>query len=266
MRQPAVANQFYSGNPKVLKEHLKQFIPFVHEKKQVISIIVPHAGYMYSGAVAGEVYSRVVIPEDVIILGVNHTGMGLNPSIYQNGDWIMPMGNVAINNELAAAILKETNLVYPDTQAHLYEHSLEVQAPFLQYLQENLKIVPINMSYLSYQTCQDIGSAIARAIKSYNKPVLIVSSTDMNHFLSQEQTKKLDSLAIDNMINLDPEGLYKTVLKNKISMCGVINTAITLIASINLGAKQCELVRYNTSGDVSGDYFRVVGYAGLIVD
>jgi len=266
MRQPAVANQFYPGNPKILREQLRQFIPDNQEKKEAISIIVPHAGYMYSGAVAGEVYSRVIVPKDVIILGVNHTGMGHNPSIYQNGDWAMPMGNVPINNELAAEILKETNLVYPDAQAHLYEHSLEVQAPFLQYLRDDIKIVPINMSHLSYQACHDIGAAIARAVKSYNKPVLMVSSTDMSHFLSQEQTKKLDSLAIENMVNLDPEGLYKTVIKNKISMCGVINTTIALIASINLGAKKCELVRYNTSGDVSGDYFRVVGYAGLIVE
>lgn len=266
MRQPAVANQFYPGNPKILKEQLKQFIPDNQDKKQAISIIVPHAGYMYSGAVAGEVYSKVIIPEDVIILGVNHTGMGLNPSIYQNGDWAMPMGNVQVNNELANTILKETNLIYPDVQAHLYEHSLEVQVPFLQYLQKNLKIAPINMSHLSYQVCLEIGSAIAGAIKAYNKPVLIVSSTDMNHFLSQGQTKKLDAIAIENMINLDPEGLYKTVIKNKISMCGVINTTVALIASINLGATHCELVRYNTSGDISGDYFRVVGYAGLIVD
>jgi AmmeMemoRadiSam system protein B len=266
IRQPAVANQFYDGNASRLTRQLSQFIVPSRGARSAIAVIAPHAGYIYSGAVAGAAYAEVKVPETAIILGVNHTGIGAPASLMGSGLWNMPMGEVEIKEELASIILKKSEYIENDPSAHLYEHSLEVQVPFLQFLRPDISIVPICLGYMPYAHCASIGVSLAEAVKEYKKEVLIVASTDMTHYESQRSAEAKDRLAIDKIQKMDPEGLYNTVKDHGISMCGVIPTTITLVASRALGAKTAKLIRYATSGDVSGDYYQVVGYASFVVE
>ncbi|MBW1739877.1 MAG: AmmeMemoRadiSam system protein B [Deltaproteobacteria bacterium] len=267
-RAPAVANMFYPGDRGRLKEQLNAFVRPVPEPKKVLAAISPHAGYVYSGGVAGAVFSQIQIPGTVVILGPNHRGMGAAVAITASGTWDMPLGPVPINEALAESILKVSTSgikIKDDPQAHTMEHSIEVQVPFLQFLQPDVSIVPIALSHLSYDACQEMGRALVRGIRDYKKDVLLVASTDMTHYESQESAQAKDKLAMDRILELDPEGLYETVAQHGISMCGVIPTTIVLEACNGLGASKAALVQYATSGDVTGDYAQVVGYAGLIV-
>jgi MEMO1 family protein len=266
IRQPAVAYQFYDGNPTRLHYELVKLIGSAKEARSAKAIVAPHAGYMYSGAVAGAVYAQVEVPETVIILGPSHTGVGPPAAVMARGAWSMPMGTVPISEDLAALMIGLSDYLEDDALAHTYEHSLEVQIPFLQYRQPNLSIVPVCLKNLSFSVCKDIGSAIAEAVRQSGKPVLLVASTDMTHYESQEQAQSKDRLAIDKILALDPQGLLETVRSHNISMCGVIPTTVTLVASMTLGAGSVKLIRYATSGDVTGDYVKVVGYASFIIE
>ncbi len=263
-RQAVVADQFYPGNPAVLRQTLDTLIPAVQEKEDAFAVVSPHAGYVYSGAVAGETFARVQIPETVVILGPNHHGRGEALALGVS-DWSMPLGKVPIERTLADAVLRRSRVIVGDDTAHLYEHSLEVQVPFLQYLQEKLKIVPIVVSHVSYSVCQEAAMDLAAAIREFTAPVLIVASTDMTHYESRRSASSKDRLALERVLAMDPEGLYETVVGNRISMCGIMPTTIALLAAMELGAREAELVRYTDSGAVSGDTNQVVGYAGLII-
>jgi AmmeMemoRadiSam system protein B len=267
LRSPAVAGQFYPGSEASLVKTLSALVPVIkpEERKKALAVVSPHAGYIYSGGVAGETFARVKVPESVVILGPNHTGHGVPISLMAQGSWDMPMGEVAINIELAAEIARNSPLVEIDEIAHRFEHSLEVQVPFLQYIQKNLSIVPIVISHVPYETCVAVGQGLAAAIKSYGKPVLIVASTDMTHYESRQEASAKDSLALGRIQELDPEGLYNTVIGKRISMCGIMPATVALIAALALGAKKAELVRYTDSGETSGDTSHVVGYAGLVI-
>ncbi len=266
IRQPVVANRFYEGDPTQLRQTLAQLIPSIDEKKKIKAkaVIVPHAGYVYSGGVAGESFAQVKIPETVIILGPNHHGQG-EPLAVSIEDWDMPMGKVACAADLATALIQDSELFVADKVAHQNEHSLEVQVPFLQYFQDKLSIVAIVVSHIPFSQCQQAAAEIARAVKAYDKPVLLVASTDMTQYESRQNASKKDHLALEHILNLDPPGLYNTVIGNRISMCGIIPTTITLLAAMELGAMQAELVRYTDSGEASGDIDQVVGYAGLVI-
>jgi len=266
IRQPAVADQFYDGNPTRLHYELAKLIGPTKEARSAKAIVVPHAGYIYSGAVAGVAYAHVKVPETVIILGPSHTGVGSPAAVMARGSWSMPMGTVPISEDFASTMLELSEYLEDDTLAHTYEHSLEVQIPFLQYRQPNLSIVPVCLKNLSFSVCKEIGSAIAEAIRQSGNPVLLVASTDMSHYESQEQAQVKDRMAIAKILALDPQGLLETVIRNNISMCGVIPTTVTLLASIALGAGSAQLLRYATSGDVTGDYAQVVGYASFIIE
>ncbi len=265
VRPPAVANQFYDGDPVRLNYELGKLIGPVKNPEPAFAVIAPHAGYIYSGRVAGKAYAKVIVPQNVVILGPNHTGMGAATAIMTSGVWAMPLGNVPVNSELATQILANSSLLVEDIEAHWHEHSLEVQVPFLQYRQPNLSIVPICLGHISYEACEEIGLAIAKAIKAYGQDVLIVASTDLTHYENQKQAEMKDSLVIDKILSMDPKGLYETVLSYGISMCGIMPTTATLVASIALGASQSELVAYATSGDITGDYSSVVGYASFLI-
>lgn len=267
-RTPAVANMFYPGDKDRLKEQLTTFVRPVPEPRKVLAAISPHAGYMYSGEVAGAVFSQIRIPDDMVILGPNHRGMAATVALSASGIWEMPMGPVPINKALAESILKVSTsgvTIKDDPHAHAMEHSIEVQVPFLQFLRPEVSIVPIALSHLTYDACQQVGQALVRGIQDYGKEVLLVASTDMTHYESQESAKAKDKLAIDRILDLDAKGLYETVARHRISMCGVIPTTIVIEACKILGAGKAELVQYATSGDVTGDYAQVVGYAGFIV-
>ena len=267
IRSPAVAGQFYPGNKVSLVKALSTLIPDIspEERKEALAVISPHAGYMYSGGVAGETIGSVNVPENVVILGPNHTGYGAPVALMDHGVWDMPMGKVKINEELAAEIAQSSSQIQVDDVAHRFEHSLEVQVPFLQHMQKNLTIAPLVVSHVSYQTCVSVGNALAEAIKKHGKQVLIVASTDMTHYESRESAGSKDSMALERIKALDPEGLYNTVVGNRISMCGIMPTTVTLIAAMALGAKKAELIRYTDSGEASGDISKVVGYAGLVI-
>jgi AmmeMemoRadiSam system protein B len=267
-RQPAVANMFYPGDRGRLKEQLNTFVRPVREPRRVFGAISPHAGYMYSGGVAGAVFSQIRIPDAVVLLGPNHRGLGANVALSASGRWDMPSGPVPINETLAECILKVSTSgvkIEDDPEAHVMEHSIEVQVPFLQFLRPEVSIVPIALSHLTYDACQEIGRALVQGIQEYGKEVLLVASTDMTHYESQKSAKVKDELAINRILGLDPKGLHETVVRHGISMCGVIPTTIVLEACKMLGAVKAELIQYTTSGDVTGDYAQVVGYAGFIV-
>lgn len=269
VRKPSVAYQFYPGAPSILKETVRGFIIEGEKKEDVLGVISPHAGYIYSGKVAGKVYSRVNIPECVILLGPNHTGMGERVSVFSSGSWQMPFGEVKVNEELAELIIEHISDAREDTIAHLREHSLEVQLPFLQYLNPSIKIVPITLMQRDLRSSLEIGEGLTKAVSVYKsktqRKVLFVISSDMNHYESHKITKEKDMEAINEILKLNLEGLWETVIKKEISMCGFIPAIVGLKACMGLGAKTAELVAYMTSGDTSGDYEHVVGYAGILI-
>jgi len=267
LRSPAVAGQFYPGTEASLVKTLNALVPEIQPeaRKQALAVVSPHAGYIYSGGVAGETIGQVQVPENVIILGPNHTGQGAPVALMDHGAWDMPMGQVPVNKELADQIAKNSSQIEIDDIAHRFEHSLEVQVPFLQYMQKDLTIAPIVVSHVSYETCVAVGKGLAAAVKSYGRPVLMVASTDMTHYESRQSASAKDSLALERIQALDPEGLYNTVVGKRISMCGIMPTAVTLIAALALGAEKAELIRYTDSGETSGDTDHVVGYAGFVI-
>jgi AmmeMemoRadiSam system protein B len=259
---------FYPGEKSRLEEQLSTFIRQVPNPRRVLAAISPHAGYMYSGGVAGAVFSEISVPEAVLILGPNHRGLGAPVALTSSGEWDMPLGSVPIDEKLAECIMKITTSVVKiedDPHAHSMEHSIEVQVPFLQYVQPEVRIVPIGLSHLSLDACLEISQVLVQGIRDYGKEVLLVASTDMTHYESQKAAQEKDKLAMDRILERDPQGLYDTVAKYGITMCGVIPTTIVLEACNILGARKTDLIRYATSGDVTGDYAQVVGYAGFIV-
>jgi len=264
VRSPAVADRFYPGNPRILARDIERMIPDFTTPQKAHAVVLPHAGYMYSGSVAGETIARVHVPETVIILGPNHHGQG-DPVALSTRPWQMPMGVVPIDTAMADALVKESPAITVDETAHRYEHSLEVQVPFLQARQKNLSIVPLVISHISYPYCQEVGAALARVIANGGKEILIVASSDMTHYESRAAADKKDHYVLQKLAELDPAILYRTVLDYQISMCGIMPVTIALIAALALGATKAELVRYTDSGAVSGDTDQVVGYAGVII-
>lgn len=264
-RSPAVAGQFYPGDEKSLRIAIQKLAGNAPVQKQkVMAAVSPHAGYVYSGAVAAETLCGIEIPETVILLGPNHTGKG-SPIALSTATWDMPMGSVPVDQDLAAAILAESGFVEEDELAHQYEHSLEVQLPFLQMGQENLSIVPIAISHVSYQVLEEIGYAIAQVIRKSPKEVLIVASSDMTHYESREAAEQKDHFALEKLADMEPAILYRSIIENQISMCGIMPVTATLVATLQSGATKTELVRYTDSGEVSGDTSQVVGYAGVLI-
>ncbi|MCW5213213.1 AmmeMemoRadiSam system protein B [Desulfobulbus sp. TB] len=263
-RQPAVADKFYEGDPGKLYQTLRRLIPKTSDRVEAKAVLSPHAGYVYSGGVAGETFARIIIPETVILLGPNHQGQGM-PLAVGSQDWDMPLGQVSLARDLAESLINTSSLFTFDDTAHCYEHSLEVQIPFVQYFQKNLHILPIVIDHLSLQECCQAAHELAQAIQATRRSVLLVASTDMTHYLSRQQAAKQDRLALAHILDLDANGLYETVFSRRISMCGIIPTTITLLTVAELGARTAELVRYMDSGEASGDTDQVVGYAGVII-
>lgn len=265
IRNPVVAGQFYPANPEELKKQIESFVVGETKKEDVLGIVSPHAGYMFSGPVAGAVYSRISVPDKVIILGPNHTGRGELCSIVTGGSWATPLGEVKIASELGKSTLNNSQYLQEDTLAHQFEHSIEVQLPFLQYFNPSVSFVPICLACADYACCEDIGSAIGKVVKNIGEKVLIIASSDMTHYESANTAKDKDMQAIDAILKLDEKLLLEKVRDFNISMCGYIPATVMLIACKKLGAKKGKIVKYQTSGDILGDYSEVVGYAGIIV-
>jgi len=264
-RHPAVAGQFYPDRPEKLRQTLKQLVPEGGVPKKAMAIMVPHAGYIYSGAIAGETFARVNVPSRVIVLGPNHHGAGHPAAIYPSGNWLMPLGPVAVDAELASLLLQNCPGLQADESAHRFEHSLEVQVPFIQHLNPQAAIVPICLGHLGLEDLLAMGRDLGRVLARFGQEVLLVASSDMTHYEPGEVAKEKDRRALDRVLALDPEGLYRTVREGRISMCGFIPTVMMLAAVAEMGATSANLVRYGNSGDVTGDQAEVVGYAGVLV-
>ncbi len=265
IRAPAVAGQFYPGTARELEREVGRLTREVPNKVRARGIVVPHAGYMFSGGVAGEVFSSVELPDRHVIFCPNHTGMGADAALMTRGAWRMPWGDVPIDQTLAEQLLAACPLLTDDRSAHSREHSLEVQLPFLHRFRKSFRFVPVALGRFSLSECRTLGEAVASVIREDPSPPLLIASSDMTHYEPDETARKKDEKAISRILELDPEGLYKTVRSERNTMCGVIPATVVLFAAVSLGATQARLVKYATSGDASGDYQQVVGYAGLAI-
>ena len=266
IREAAVAGRFYSGDTQQLRRDVQAFLTAEADTPQpAIGVVSPHAGYMYSGHVAGAVFAKVRIPKKLIVLCPNHTGLGAYAAINHEGAWKTPLGEAPIDESLASRLMEAAPFLEEDALAHRREHALEVQLPFLQELRPDLQFVPLCLSHFNYPDCVALGEAMAEVIADSSEEILMVASSDMNHYESQERTLQKDQRAIDCILELNPEKLYRRVHEEQISMCGIIPTTCMLNAALALGAKEAQLVRHATSGDVTGDYDGVVGYAGIVI-
>ena len=264
-RRPAVAGTFYAGTERRLSEQVRALLPVGVTPQRVVGAVAPHAGFLYSGRVASAVYARIEPPATFVILGPNHTGMGAPAAIMTDGAWATPLGEVRIDQALARAIRDASGVLEEDPLAHMNEHSIEVQLPFVQVLMPEAQFVPICLMRHDAATCRDVGRAVAEGVRQTGRSAVIVASTDMSHYIPKALAEQRDRHVISAIEALDPEGLLTVVRRDRITMCGVHPTAAALVAGKALGAVRCHLLRYATSGDVSGDYQQVVGYAGLLL-
>jgi len=264
-RQPAVAGQFYPGSEGKLRAALSRLIPENASPKPVRGVISPHAGYVYSGSIAGRLFSCVTIPDTVLIIGPNHHGTGAAAALYPDGEWLTPLGVTAINSRLNSLLLQHGPYLKSDSIAHQHEHSLEVQLPFIQYLRPDVTISAICIGHGDYLPLRDIGKGIAAAISEYGGEVLIVASSDMTHYESADSARRKDHQALERVLALDGKGLLEICHSRGITMCGVVPATVMIEAALQLGALQAEMVAYGTSGDVTGDNQQVVGYAAVTV-
>jgi AmmeMemoRadiSam system protein B len=278
VRTPAVAGRFYPGHAEELLRDIREYTspgkpPAGAQPERarvaVIGCVAPHAGYIYSGAVAGALYSRLEIPEHCVVLCPNHTGKGRPLAVMANTRWQTPLGEIAPDTDLATRLLNRFPALQEDSAAHRSEHAIEVQLPFLQArqpeLQAKVKIVPIALGTSDCDILQALGEALADIITASKEKVLIIASSDMNHYESDAITRIKDHKAIEQVLALNPRGLWDVVMTEHISMCGFGPTIVMLTAAKLLGATNAQLIKYATSGDISGDYESVVGYAGIIV-
>ncbi len=268
IRLPAVAGRFYPSEPRELARQIAEFAPAVAGAEKILArgCVVPHAGYLYSGHVAGAVFSLLEIPARCILLGPRHYPRGESMAILSQGSWRTPLGDAAIDAELAGELMQACPRLREDAVAHEREHSLEVQIPFLQRLAPpDFRFVPVVLGADRYPLLEELGHAVAKVVAGQSERVLVIASTDMNHYESDAITRAKDGRAMERMLALDPRGLYDTVRNEGITMCGYAATTAMLVTMRDLGAESGELVRYATSGDVTGEREEVVGYAGLIV-
>lgn len=262
-RSPAVAGYFYPSRPEELTRELERSIEAVSPRRPAIGCVAPHAGIMYSGEVAGAVYSRLELPQWVILLGPNHSGRGCALAICAEGTWETPLGDVEVDAELAAMLQAACPALEEDAAAHRHEHSLEMQILFLRYLEPRLRIVPIILSVGSFAPLEQLGESLAEILKPLHPRPLLVASSDLNHYESDSITRRKDRKAIDAILALDARRLYDTVRREHITMCGIEAAVVLLVAAQGLGVQEAEEVRYATSADAGGDRVRVVGYAGI---
>ncbi len=269
IRKPIVSGRFYSSDKSQLKEQIESFVDKEIRKEKAKGMILPHAGYMYSGKVATQTVSAVDLNDidTFIIFGPNHTGEGKRLSIVDEGSWETPLGKVEIDSAFAKTILENSELLEVDPRSHASEHSIEVQLPILQHIKKAFKFVPITVFSENLDIYRKIADSVVKSMNSLEKQnsTLIIASSDMTHYEPQKETEDKDSKAIKAILELDEEKLLNTVEKLSISMCGYAPAAIVISACNKLGAKNAKLVKYQTSGDTTGDFSEVVGYAGITI-
>jgi len=275
IRQPVAAGSFYSSDTETLKKQIVESFshklgPKGFKNQELVAAVVPHAGYMYSGPVAAWVYSRIE-KANYIILGPNHSGMGENFAVMKNGLWKTPLGEVVIYEEIAEKLLKECDILNYDVIAHQHEHSIEVQLPFLQHKFGNdFKFVPITIlnefaDDFLLENCRLVGKAIAGVIKKQKGKWIILASSDFSHYVPQKMAKEIDLSIVKEIKKMDEKKFFGKIVEKSASVCGFGAIAITMVAAKELGAKKADLLKYATSGDVTGETDSVVGYASLII-
>jgi MEMO1 family protein len=268
IRSPAVAGQFYPANPNELSALVQEF---THEnggreKVRAKACLVPHAGYVYSGHVAGAVFARIVLPRKILILGVRHYPRGESLAIISAGSWRTPLGEAPIDEDLAKRVSAACPLLREDHVAHSREHSLEVELPFLQVLDPEFTFVPVAVGTIRYAELVEVGEGLARVLAESDEDILVVTSSDMNHYEDDERTRWKDGQAIEFLLRVDAAGLFEVCRREGISMCGLGPAVMMLTAMQRLGVASGELVKYATSGDIAGERDSVVGYAGMIFE
>ncbi|MBN1784837.1 MAG: AmmeMemoRadiSam system protein B [Candidatus Bathyarchaeota archaeon] len=276
VRSPAVAGSWYAGTSNRLRDQLEELfmhrlgpgsLPIVNEdgSRDIVGLVVPHAGYLASGPIAAHAYHHLAEdgkPDVIVIFGPNHTGHGSALSIMNEGAWRTPLGDVKIDTETANQIVSFSSIIDVDDLAHIYEHSIELQLPFLQYLYgSEFKFVPICFGMQDLMSSREVGTAVARALKGKNG--LVIASSDLTHYEPQERAEKQDMLAVDAALQMDEELYYRAVESYDISTCGFGPVMSAIVASKELGAKKADLLCYKTSGDVLGDRSAVVGYTSI---
>ena len=279
IRKPAVAGTFYPDNPETLKKTIEDCfmnefgVGFIPDLKTFdgldypINVMVPHAGFMYSGSVASHGYCQIVqngFPEVFIILSPNHTGYGSEISVFNEGEWITPLGNVRIDEDFANSIISCSDVASADFDAHLFEHSIEVQLPFLQYFSNDFTIVPIVMGSQSFSASSDLAKAIFDSAQKLNKSYCVIASTDLSHFNNQEKANTVDGFVLEDIEHMNEFKLYEEVIQYNITMCGYGPVMTTIALSKMCNKHICDILQYKTSGDVTGDLTSVVGYASGI--
>ncbi|TAM83190.1 MAG: AmmeMemoRadiSam system protein B [Acidobacteria bacterium] len=269
VRSPAVAGRFYPHKREALLRDVDHYLEYETDDEKTyesaIACVVPHAGYMYSGHVAGAVFRLLPAHSHYVIMGPNHSARGAPLAVMSRGSWLTPLGHVELDTELAGYIREKCAMLAEDAEAHASEHSLEVQLPFLQRLSGTLTFVPIAIAIADYTTLLHLGWAVADAVRRLKEPVMIVASSDMNHYEPDSVTREKDDNAIEKILQLDPAGLMEVIREMDISMCGYAPTIAVLAAAKKLGASRARLIRHATSADATGDTDSVVGYAGIIV-
>jgi AmmeMemoRadiSam system protein B len=266
LRLPAVSGRFYPSNPAELTALIRQYTTADknHTAMTAKACLVPHAGYVYSGHVAGAVYARIAITRRILILGVRHYPHGEKAAILSSGAWRTPLGDAPLDEPLAEALRAACPLLREDSVAHSSEHSLEVQIPFLQVLQPGFTFVPVALGTAHFEDLVSVGEAIGRVLAAAGEEILLLTTSDLNHYENDTTTRVKDHQAIDRILALDARGLYDTCRNEAISMCGLGPTVAMLTALRRLGTTRPQLVGYATSADVSGDFNSVVGYAGML--
>jgi AmmeMemoRadiSam system protein B len=264
VRHPAVAGRFYPRDRATLLKDVRSYLTPSAATVPALGCVTPHAGYIYSGAVAGAVFAQVDLPHRIIVLCPNHTGRGRPLAIMSTGTWETPLGQAPIDSPLAEALKERLPLLAEDSEAHRREHAIEVELPFLQARHPDFTFVPIALGTGKFDILENLGEGIADEVRSQGEKILIVASSDMNHYENDAITRVKDHKAIERMLALDAPGLFDVVMREDISMCGFGPAVVMLTAVKSLGATSAQLMQYATSGDVSGDREMVVGYAGII--
>jgi len=265
IRQAVVQGKFYPETKSELESMLRSFCPKKYSLNAARAAILPHAGYIYSGEVAAATVSRIIPRKKVLILGNNHTGLGDRFSLYPEGSWQTPLGQAAIDAQMAEQVLSGKGLITANTEAHRFEHSIEVQIPFLQYFFKNFSFLPLCCRISALEDYRTVAEQLYAALHQFSDDLIILASSDMTHYEPDQSARKKDRIAIESILRLDEKDLLEKVRQNNITMCGTAPVVIMLILSKLLGANKAKVIRYQTSGDRGGDYSAVVGYLGAII-
>jgi AmmeMemoRadiSam system protein B len=266
VREPAVAGTFYPDNPDALRDFGISYLSSQSSPCPAKAVMLPHAGYIYSGETACSVLSKIKIPQTIFLIGPNHQSRGADFALFSNGEWKTPLGSVRIAADLAGALSQASPYIEEDHEAHLFEHSLEVEIPLLQMKNPDIQIVPLVIGTLDLERATKVARACATVLAKWPEPWLIVISSDMNHYEDDERTRLKDRYAIEAIEKLDARGLEQAIRTHRISMCGFVPAFMFLNMVDILGIRKATLVDYQTSARVSRDYSRVVGYAGFLFE